>query len=314
MPHTDRPPLRRMRPSLKSMSQPALGSHVILVKSVKIRRVAVSLETTVSSVDRATESVRASLVNAANLTARLRSAGSRATQMGIVHSPLCVESIYGQGCLPRCTDREPCSPNWVCRLRQSDGSLSACVPDCREAGCAGQLGCNHETGMCELADIPCVPECQVGESCTFGRCVRPSGLCDTDFHCPPGRTCHGGQCVMVVGETCAIDDDCDAQHSCTRKSDTISVCELRCARNGECPLNHVCDGLTQTCRLSVCGHSDQQPQLYEVCEFPNWVRARRVSHLMAIRRQGMRGLSAIASKPERPQSMSRVMLKVGDER
>jgi len=179
----------------------------------------------------------------------------------------CLSSGADDICFQRCINAAACRMGWTCV--PADG-VSICLPDCREVGCGVADTCNPDTGVCEDAPTPCRYECQAGEECRRGRCVRLNGTCVTDYHCESddpgtnpedGEQCHDGNCVAVEFAECQNGQGCapGSQVCVPRQQDMPlagGVCLFSCQADDDCPLNKICypnlNG-QQACYFRVCG-------------------------------------------------------------
>jgi hypothetical protein len=69
----------------------------------------------------------------------------------------------------------------------------------------------------------------------LGLLIAPTTLADA----PPGQ-----------GRACSAANKCPAKLQCVARKSAASTCELRCARNADCPQDQRCvkDGETKLCR------------------------------------------------------------------
>ncbi len=172
-------------------------------------------------------------------------------------------------CFQRCDQGDACRQDWAC-LQQEDG-VAVCLPDCRAVGCGAGQDCNPDTGECTQAPTPCRYDCQAGEECREGRCVRLNGTCVTDYHCAlddpataeaDGEQCYEGNCVAQEFSECPPNGEavCDAAQVCVPRQRDMplagGVCLFGCLADTDCPLHKICDpdlNGAQACYFRVCG-------------------------------------------------------------
>lgn len=120
-------------------------------------------------------------------------------------------------------------------------------------------------------DIPCPWECEAGERCLGGYCVRDDGTCDTDYHCRPDREVCGddGRCQPAQFAPCRGVADCAEGFEC-RYFDpdpfANGTCIRPCGGDADCPFGEGCNvAFGNLCYPIVCGPGTGNGALYRDC-------------------------------------------------
>jgi len=147
-----------------------------------------------------------------------------------------------------------CSPSGPCLMKCADCPVSPQCPegllefDCRYQYPNGPVcdwpdavNCTNDT-PCDITQVECCSEydCQAGELCIGGSCVKPSSTAKPTTTQCPNECCSNADCED--GYLCTIDGTCK--------------CATQCCADSDCDNGFICDSGSCKCPNECCADSD----------------------------------------------------------
>ncbi|GBN12717.1 Fibrillin-2 [Araneus ventricosus] len=172
------------------------------------------------------------------------------------------EKCVNNHCLVLCRRDQDCQNGEICirnhcqvgcRTNDQCPEHLACVSNqCRDP-CEGSATCGPNA-ECRVSDHRSVCSCRegfVGRPNANVGCIRPQIVCANE-PCPPGLTCHNGQCRMP----CNSVRDCAANEKCIDNR-----CHVQCIRDRDCYSGEICE--QNFCRVGC--RADTDCAFHEAC-------------------------------------------------
>ncbi|MBK06591.1 MAG: hypothetical protein CL920_39950 [Deltaproteobacteria bacterium] len=185
------------------------------------------------------------------------------SKVGCQPGQACYDSNNKAGVCPgsQCTTSCDCPNQGQSCVRGRCASSNPRIYCCSKPGCQSGQSCEDTNGnlsVCPGAQCKTACDCNQGEDCRNGQCVRSSPA----VYCCSKTACRAGQaCVNTNGTSgtcpvqCKVDCDCPQGNRCSAGTCYPTTTAYCCSKAG-CPTGRTCT--TTTGQRSVCGGSTGQ--------------------------------------------------------